>query len=466
MRATRRRLLELAKPLGLSGLSKLTKEAIARRVEQALRAVIRATPEPAARAEPDADAPHKFDLGFPREREIEPPTVPWGYGHDRLTAMVVDPERMYVYWEVTDAAIERARAGLGPARDAAWLNLRLYDVTGRLFDGTNAHSYFDHKVERSDRQWFFDLGKPGSTACVELGMKSSEGYFVRIVRSSRADFPRREPQPPGSVEWLTVKEATGAVEEVGHGTGYGPGATSAPMPPAQDLGSTVTGGEHLVSHHRFAGHWDWRELTRGEWLDEGRVFEWIGPVIRTTWEAGPFEFPVESPVYVEERHDDTALTVLRNGALQVVYGPWQVVIRGIDGRSVRRIVAVWEMRHSWVTAAGVEFRGMGALEAHFPGASEGPALGASERRWLVSSAEILGGASEVYRIGASELRYRGASESFFVAASEWLYGGASEQRLGGASEERRASERRAPGASERHFATVREPVKPPHGTKE
>jgi hypothetical protein len=28
--------------------------------------------------------------------------------------MAVDPDRLYVYWEVTDEGLERARAGLGP----------------------------------------------------------------------------------------------------------------------------------------------------------------------------------------------------------------------------------------------------------------------------------------------------------------------------------------------------------------
>ncbi len=127
--------------------------------------------------------------------------------------MAVDPDRLYVYWEVTDEALERARAGLGPGGRDAWLNLRVYDVTNRIFDGTNAHSYFDHSVSRTDRQWFFSIGRPSSTAIVEVGLKSEEGYFVRVARSGRADFPRREPAPPGRVEWLTVHSASGEVGE-------------------------------------------------------------------------------------------------------------------------------------------------------------------------------------------------------------------------------------------------------------
>src|SRR5947209_1470559 len=82
-------------------------------------------------------APPTESEGEARDPGIE--HIPWGYDHDRITAMVVDPNRLYVYWELTDPAIERARRALGPAGKEAWLNLRIYDITGRIFDGTNAH---------------------------------------------------------------------------------------------------------------------------------------------------------------------------------------------------------------------------------------------------------------------------------------------------------------------------------------
>src|SRR6266536_4970747 len=64
----------------------------------------------------------------PRAPRVE--HIPWGYGQDRVTAMVVDPNRVYAYWEVTDPAIERARRGLGAGGKDAWLNVRVYDITG------------------------------------------------------------------------------------------------------------------------------------------------------------------------------------------------------------------------------------------------------------------------------------------------------------------------------------------------
>ena len=472
LRGTRRRLLELTHPL-----------------RSALQGIIRATSAPPSTTEEreQADAPHKFDLGVRREDEVAPATIPWSYGHDRVTAMVVDPDRMYVYWEATDEAIARARGGLGPGGADAWLDLRVYDVSGRLFDGTNAHGYFDHRVERGDRQWFFHIGKPGSTVCVELGMRSSEGYFVRIARSGRVDFPRRDPVEPGAVEWLTVRAATGPIEHAGDGAAR-PAGRAAPRAEGgafagHEEAATVArdAGEHVIrlgGERVFAGHWDWREVTRVEWVEGGQVVEWIGPVTQTTWEAGPFEVAAEVPRYVEEHFVGKAWGHFWNGKLHVVSGPWEVVIRGIGGHAEGRVVAVWELHRSWVASGGTEVRSVGTPAARALGASEALAPGASERRWLRGSAERLGGASEIHRIGASELRFRGASELRFRGASEivfagasewravgasewrmrgaseWIYGGASERRLGGASELRGASEWRAPGASEGRIGAV------------
>src|SRR5215510_12608005 len=194
----------------MTDIHRLTKDALATRLLQALRGT---TGSAATEEHEPADRPHEFDLAQPTETATEMEHIPWGYRQDCVTAMVVDPERLYVFWEVTDEAIERARTGLGPGGSDAWLNLRVYDVTSRIFDGTNAHAYFDQSVSRTDRQWFFFIGKPMSTAMVELGLKSQEGYFVRVARSGRADFPRVEPASAGGVEWLTVHAATGPVGE-------------------------------------------------------------------------------------------------------------------------------------------------------------------------------------------------------------------------------------------------------------
>jgi len=432
----------------MTDIHRLTKDALATRLLQALRGT---TGSAATEEHEPADRPHEFDLAQPTETATEMEHIPWGYRQDCVTAMVVDPERLYVYWEVTDEAIERARAGLGPGGGDAWLNLRIYDVTDRIFDGTNAHSYFDHSISRSDRQWFFFIGRPASTAIVELGLKSREGYFVRVARTARVYFPRRDPVSPGGVEWLTVRAATGEIGEPAaniRSPAVTPGgvAPSAHVEPVRvwDIRRTHAGGHEWIIRDESFG----TELTAFEWTGEHRI-EWEGARIRTSWEAGPFPYPVEPLPYVEERLDGTLTVHSVDGRTHIVYGPWQVVIRGLGARAERKILAVWEIHRSWLAHADVAVH-TAAGTGRTPGASEQVAVGASERHWRAASELRLGGASELYLLGASEVRFLGGSETFYVGASEvrflgaseWLYVGASEVRYAG------ASERRQGGASE------------------
>jgi hypothetical protein len=501
-RCSRDQLLECAKRLGLTKVTRLTKEALARRVQQAFDKLPRpAAPAagataktkrtttaatnggsngasakgsgPAADPAPDvfSSFPSKFDLGPGTEHAEPQRNIPWGYGQDRVTAMVVDPERMFVYWEVTDDAIARARRELGRGGDGAWLNLRVYDVTGRLFDGTNAHSYFDHKIERGDRQWFFEINKPTSMNCVEVGLRSSEGYFVKIARSGRIEFPRREPVGGGQVEWLTVRTASGHAGDpiagglpanVGDGARAGGGDAGGQQSgetfliPGWTNGQPIGGGP--MQAQAIERRWEWREGERGEWQSELESVAWTGPVVRTTWEAGPFTYPIEAPTLVEERSLGRITTRTTNGQLHIVYGPWQVVIRGVGARAERRVLATWEVYHSWATTTGGESKDAAEWRQLAPGSSEWVALGASERSWMFGSELRLGGASEIFFLGASELRLLGASETLYAGSSEYRFRGASELLYAGASERlyAGASERLYAGASERLYAGASE----------
>ncbi|HSD65322.1 MAG TPA: DUF4912 domain-containing protein [Vicinamibacteria bacterium] len=507
LRRTREQLDDDARRLGLKGLGRLRKDDLARRVLAALKT---AAPAPRARKvpprslakartrpktkrvepEPETGARSKFDLGSraPQPRPAE--NIPWGYGQDRITILPVDPRRLFAYWEVSDEAIEAARAALGRGGREAWLTLRVYDITGRIFDGTNAHGYFDVKVDRDTRQWFFNIGKPTSTHCVEVGLKSYEGYFAKIARSGRVDFPRAEPWGPGPVEWLSVHEITGEVGVPVPGARPAPvvvpaaahAASPAPPATAHPPGAWTEGEYWVVSdtsafrEWALLSGWESREFLktqwigghgRLEWFAAGQRFEWVGPVTRTSWEAGPFPAPVEAPGIVEERHEGPVLVQKIGEKTRVIYGPWEVVIRGVGAHAEGRVLARWEVRKSWVSDVGFEVVG-GALRwralapeegaARLPGASEALLAGASERHWLAGSEVRLAGASELFRVGASEFRYLGASETTFAGASEKRYRGASERLTRGASERllRGASERVHGGASEQAYAGASE----------
>ena len=485
--ATKKQLLECAARLGLKGVSKLSREDLVSRIQVAFAGLPGITTvgdepvlEPAGETPPGnggapqggGSFPQKFDLGPSSEGEPMPTDIPWGYGYDRITAMAVDPARLYVYWEITDAAIAAARAGLGAAGERAWLNVRVYDITGRLFDGTNAHSYFDHHVERHERQWFFGIDKPTSTACAEIGLKSEEGYFVKIGRSGRVDFPRQEPSGNGGVEWMSVRGsqvggrfagAPGAARGVGPGPGGGgdagaggPGGPGAPggAPGQSDeaesqdwtqyAGFPVPRGQRM-----FSRSWQRGESVGQQWSEWSRA-EWVGPVLRSEWESGPFTYPVDAPEGSIEVFDNGEVSVRSEGGrTHVMYGPWQVVIRGVGARAERRVLGTWEYRRQVAVEGGLER--METFGGGFaPGSSEWLTMGASERAWMGASELLFRGASELWLLGASELLYGGASERAFLGGSELRFRGASERSFAG------ASELRLGGASERSFAGASE----------
>jgi len=480
VRHTRERLVEAAKLLAVTGYSRLRKEELAERLMPALRALgdgwvstakgrtarevtaggVGAPAGEKASASKSANggrqaAPvfeeevtaSKFDLG-PEVKEPREQHIPWGYAHDRITAMAIDPDRLYCYWEVTDDAIEAARERLGPGGSTAWLNLRIYDVTDRIFDGTNAHAYLDIQVERSDRQWFVTLNKPTSTQVVEVGLKSYEGYFVKISRAHRVDMPRKEPASAAPVEWLTVRpesgEVVGATSTQAPPWGGGPGdgeAGEAPgMEAAQPAGSTGFGdAPPIAASIPPAASVHYTAMASHTWLSRSERFEWAGPVRRTSWHAGPFPLEVEAPGRIEERFEGTTTVYADESGGRVVYGPWKVVIRGLAGWAEGRVVGRWQVYKSWPTESGHD---VWSAEATPPprvvardagGPATSPA-GASERWWGMGSEQRLGGASEIYRLGASEVRLGGASEQRWGGASEQRFAGGSERRWGGGSE--------------------------------
>jgi hypothetical protein len=489
---TQKQLFECAKRLDLKGVSKLSKNELAERVAGEFAArrapavqptaakkstkstapadlpvVVEKTP-PGAGDGADSAWSHKFEV---REhaKAAEPGTIPWSYAYERVTGMAVDPDRLFVYWEVTDDAIERARKSLGKAGKDAWLNLRIYDTTDRIFDGTNAHSYFDHRVERGDRHWFFQIGKPSSSAFVDIGLRSSEGFFAKIVRSGRVEFSRREPAAWGEPEWLSVRSLMGPIEHAGRGPHV---RRQVPVTPP-----TVPGGLPVPAPRRHVALLPWEEsFTVGEggrkeiveWeehMSDGttefhRESTWESPVMVSAWEAGPFSFPVSAPEPVREDFVGPSRVYRVGGRTHVVHGPWQVVIKGVGAHQGRSVVAKWEIYRSWIAEEKAESPDMEMKEYAIPGSSERLLVGASERRWRYASEMRLGGASEVFFLGASEYRARGASERLFMGSSQYKLQGASERQYAGGSEIRLrgASEQRLGGASESRLGGASEHV--------
>ncbi len=418
----------------------------------------------------------KYDLGAPSPA-IYAGELPWGYGVDRITAIVRDPESAYLYWEVTDAGLASARQRLGPSGNDGWCNLRVYDTTGKVFDGTNANDYFDIRVDRADREYFVMIRRPTSTMHVEIGVKTQEGYFQPIARSGGADFPRNAPSPNTNLEWLTVtsdyappavapfqsryagpepalpgREGAGYVDV--WRAAYAPSIPGAATP-LENAASSGAGVHRTYDRSAHIERWWHLEEWRSEWRGGLRFVRRVGAVDDTTvssWHEGPFAVDLLDRERIAiELLGEVPIRLLSQGMEFTVYGPWKMTVRSFDAEPHRRVISTWAMRWVRATTPLIERWGLGIERQILSGYEREIVVhGASERHALLER-----GASELWRIGASERMWlgasewaaAGASETLFLGGSQWAFAGASAFAQLGASERTGASE--VIGASER-----------------
>jgi hypothetical protein len=146
----------------------------------------------------------KYYTGMPEHKPPMPyDTLPHEYGGERMALLARDPYMAMGYWELPQARLEKEKAWFG------WdskLCIRVYDVTGIQFDGSNAAAYFDQEVYERVGSWYFDFGRPTHSFCADLGLMAPNGRFLTLVRSNRVTMPRDVVSDVLDEEWMLVDE--------------------------------------------------------------------------------------------------------------------------------------------------------------------------------------------------------------------------------------------------------------------
>ncbi len=122
----------------------------------------------------------------------------------RVVLLPVDPYLVHVYWEVNSKEIDRARYLMDDTYESSQALLRFYDITDVFFDGTNANSSFDVKIDLESKNWYVRLLVPGKSYVVELGLRTTDGGFFLLARSNTADTPRAWPVPKANDTYSLV----------------------------------------------------------------------------------------------------------------------------------------------------------------------------------------------------------------------------------------------------------------------
>jgi len=144
--------------------------------------------------------------------------LPLGYDKDTLALQVRDPHWLHAYWELQYSAIERLQDSLKERFHGARLILRVYDVSQRIFNGANAHSFFDIDIADHLGNWYIEVS-PDKSWCVELGFKLRDGTFIRLLRSNTVHTPSEGPSWITDEEWMIAESDFARLYGMGFGFG-------------------------------------------------------------------------------------------------------------------------------------------------------------------------------------------------------------------------------------------------------
>lgn len=137
-----------------------------------------------------------------KEVKVEKEELPKIYGETKIMLLPRDPFWAFAYWEIS----EKTKKEFEEKLKVAQLNLRVYDVTGIDFDGTNANSYFDIQVSELADNWYINLPQMNRSWCVDLGLKYPDGSFEMITRSNIVHAPRYGVSPITDEQWAMLQK--------------------------------------------------------------------------------------------------------------------------------------------------------------------------------------------------------------------------------------------------------------------
>lgn len=167
---------------------------VVRKIARALRTKL--LPETEQRPEAASAEPGRAEASTSPATRVDAPNrnagaLPETYGRNRLVMLVVDPNQVHTYWEVTPQKLAEAREVVGAAGSRPAV-LRFYDAASAGAQGSTADP-FDVAVDLQSRNWYVHLWSPDRSYYAELGLKSDTGQFFPLAKSNIVRTPRAWP---------------------------------------------------------------------------------------------------------------------------------------------------------------------------------------------------------------------------------------------------------------------------------
>ncbi len=123
---------------------------------------------------------------------------------DYLALYMTCPHQGHLHWHVSEERMHTTRWQGGESYNNAPLIIRMYDVTDVLFDGFNAHEFFDFEVNALRGNYYCHTPKFGRSYIAEIGLRGWDGSFRALARSNHVFFERERPADKYQVSGLFV----------------------------------------------------------------------------------------------------------------------------------------------------------------------------------------------------------------------------------------------------------------------
>ena len=131
--------------------------------------------------------------------------IPDTYNETYMRAILRDPEWLFVYWEISGPSMNDLKRKMGDTEFGSSKKLlRLCDVTGIHYNGSNAGRYTDIEINNIANNWYVKVPETGRAYVVECGFLTSHGRFFLAVRSNVVNVPRFGLSPVLDQEWTTA----------------------------------------------------------------------------------------------------------------------------------------------------------------------------------------------------------------------------------------------------------------------
>ncbi len=111
---------------------------------------------------------------------------------EHIALTVTHPHQGYLHWHVREDALAQLRDNLGAAFHHCRTVVRMYDVTDVIFDGLNAHSFFDIDVGLTGN-FYLNIPQTERTWVAEIGFLLRDNSFHAAARSHAITFDRSRP---------------------------------------------------------------------------------------------------------------------------------------------------------------------------------------------------------------------------------------------------------------------------------